>query len=185
MKKLFFLLGFFAFISCGSDEQAAKQEENKPQSKEQMREDIAAMEKELFSASGTIADENKAMKMIALYTDFVGLYPGEPECPQYLFLACDIAGAINKPRIKVENYKKILENYPDYDKNGSVAYLLAMTYDADMNQREDAKTYYQRVIESGKDTNLVRDAKIRMETIDSLTYSQWMEKLVSQPLPAE
>jgi len=184
-KNLISILALSVLIACGSKDNQEKTEDVNPHSKEQMQKDITAMEKELFSSNGTIADEDKAMKMIALYTDFVGLFPDDPNCPKYLFLASDIAGAINKPKIRVQNYTKILENYPSYDKNGSVEYLLAMTYDADLDQREDAKKHYENVIKTGEDSNLVRDATIRMQTIDSLSYSQWMEKLVSQPQPAE
>lgn len=185
MKKIILVLSIAVFAACGSKENEVEDEKNDPHSKEKMQEDIKEMEKSLFSNTGTIADEDKAMKMIALYSDFVGLYPEDPNCPRYLFLAADIAGGINKPKIRVQNYTKILEKYPDYDKNGSVEYLLALTYDADLDQREDAKKHYGSVIKNGKDTNLVRDAGIRMQTIDSLSYNQWMEKLVSQPLPAE
>jgi tetratricopeptide (TPR) repeat protein len=99
--------------------------------------------------------------------------------------AADIATAINKPLVKEKNYKRILEKYPDYPKTEIVTYLLAFTLDADLNDREQAKGYYQKIIDTAKDTNFVRDAKIRMSNIDSLTYDQFIEKIISQPTPVQ
>jgi outer membrane protein assembly factor BamD (BamD/ComL family) len=177
---LFFSLVFF-FASCGNG--SKENAETAKPTEEGMRAEIKKMEDSLFT-SNTL-DPEKANAMIGKYNDFADLYPESKEAPEYLMKAADIATAINKPLVKEKNYKRILEKYPDYPKAEIVTYLLAFTLDADLNDREQAKGYYQKIIDTAKDTNFVRDAKIRMSNIDSLTYDQFIEKIISQPTPVQ
>lgn len=171
------------FAACGNQENGQENgaEETAQPTIEELKQKISEKEEVLFNETRMV-DPEKGMEMIGLYQDFANLYPDEKETPRYLYLAADIAGAINKPKIKVDNYKRILEKYPNYKGKDNVVYLLAFTLDAELNFRDEARKYYEETVKTGADTNLVRDAKIRLETIDSLTFDQLQEKIISGQL---
>jgi tetratricopeptide (TPR) repeat protein len=161
---------------------AGKEVRNEEQVADQaaMYDEIKVMEKDLFNETMTI-DEKKAMQMIGKYNDYAELFPDDTNSARFLYLAADIAGGINKPKIKIQNYSKILERYPEFKGREHVTYLLAFTYDYDMNNREEAKKYYNQVLETAKDSNFVRDAKVRLSTIDRMTYQQYLDSIFANP----
>lgn len=161
----------FAMIACGGEKEAVRTEES-------LRADIKTMEDSLFGSSTTL-DKEAAEKMIALYIDFANEFPKAKEAPEYLMKAADVATAINKPRIKEDSYRKIIQNYPDYPRMDAVKYLLAFTLDAELDKREEAKDWYNEVVNTVKDTNFVRDAKVRLKTIDSLNYDQFVNMIIN------
>lgn len=142
---------------------------------------IDSLEQVLKNAQG-LPDEKTARKMISLYWDFAANYKTDPMAAEYLLRAGDIAGGINDPYLRADCYRYLTDSFPDFKKIENAWYLLAFTYDADLNNREAAKTYYLKVIESAKDTNLIADSKARMQTIDSLTYDEMVEKIISNNL---
>ncbi|HRE74501.1 MAG TPA: hypothetical protein PK637_06150 [Flavobacteriales bacterium] len=178
MKRILFVALSALFIACGSG--------NEPEARteEKLRQEIKAMEDSLFGSTAAFNKE-AAEKMIALYMDFANEFPKAKEAPDYLLKAADVATAVNKPRIKEDCYKRIIENYPDFNRLDAVKYLLAFTLDAELNNREEAKTWYNEVIKTVKDTNFVRDSKVRMNTIDSLNYDQFIEMIISNPQPVQ
>lgn len=181
MKKITFILSLTIFFFACGNENNTDEREAKPLTQEEFLVEIKAMEKSLFSSM--TMNKDSAEKMIALYNDYARNFPEAKEAPDYLYKAADVAGSLNKPKIKVENYKTILEKYPDWSGSGQVHYLLAFTLDAELNQREEAKKYYLDVIANGKDTNFVRDSRYRMTTIDSLTYDEFIDFIIKDTEP--
>lgn len=176
MKKVVYTLLLIVLVACGGNNNS---EEKKEVTEASLKADIKQMEDSLFGANSTLNKES-AEKMIAMYMDFAGLYPKTKEAPDYLMKAADVATAINKPSVKEECYKKIINEYPDYPRMDVVKYLLAFTLDAELNQRGEAKEWYNKVVAEVKDTNFVRDAKVRLKSIDSLDYEAFMQMIINQ-----
>ncbi len=168
------LLLLLATVSCG-EKKAPKTEQ------ERLSEAIASLQDSLFNEQQEL-NEDKAARMVGLYQEYAEKFPDAPETPKYLFLAADVARALGRYDLRVDNYRKILEKYPDYKGKDLVVFLLATTLDADLNRREEAAFYYNRVVQTVKDTNLVNDARVRLETVDSLTYDQMIERIIRQEI---
>ena len=158
--------------SCNSDNSDPKAKRLKT---------IDSLEQVLKNAQG-LPDEKTARKMISMYWDFASHHKDDPMAAEYLLRAGDIAGGINDPYLRADCYRYLTDSFPDFKKIENAWYLLAFTYDADLNNREAAKSYYLKVIEAAKDTNLVADSKARMQSIDSLTYDEMVEKIISNNL---
>jgi hypothetical protein len=142
---------------------------------------IDSLEQILKQSEG-LPDVKIARKMISMYWDFAQYHKDDPMAPEYLLRAGDIAGGINDPYLRADCYKFLSDSFPKFNKIENAWYLLAFTYDADLNNREAAKPYYLQVIQSAKDTNLVADSKARMQTIDSLTYDELVQKIIGNNL---
>lgn len=179
MRKGYIILSVFILLltACGGEEQNATENgETKVMTIDQFNFRIKHLEAFLYSQ--TTLEKDSAEMIIALYNDFAAAYPEDKNAPVYLNKAADVAGAIQKPKIKVQNYKTILEKYPEWPGCDQARYLLAFTLDSDMDRREEAKKYYEEVVAVGKDTNFVRDSKYRLNTIDSMTYNQFVDFIV-------
>lgn len=173
-NSIVFLFSLF-LLACSSPVENDPNEV-KLMTQEELLNEIKSLEEGLYSS--LTLDLKKAEQIIAYYNDYATRFPQAKEAPSFLNKAADVAGAIERPKIKVQNYKTILEKYPEWPGCDQVKYLLAFTLDNDMNQREEAKSYYQQVIETGKDSNFVRDSKFRMLTIDSLTYDEFVNQII-------
>lgn len=179
MINVAMLFSALFLFSCGGEKNPEV-----VRTEESLRAEIKSMEDSLFAPNATL-DKESAEKIIALYIDFANEFPKAKDAPDFLLKAADVATAINKPRIKEDSYKKIINNYPDFPKMEAVKYLLAFTLDAELDKRDEAKEWYNEVVHTVKDTNFVRDSKVRLKSIDSLNYDQFVQMIINQNMAAQ
>ncbi len=120
--------------------------------------------------------------LIGLYTKFADSLPNNPKSQMYLVKTADFYGALNMQQQKCELYKSILAKYPTSKDADMITYLLASAYDSDLNNRVEAKKYYNLFIEKFPNSPYINDAKSRLTTIDSLSFNQLQDMIIHNEL---
>jgi outer membrane protein assembly factor BamD (BamD/ComL family) len=127
-------------------------------------------------------DKKNLLLLANLYNKFVDSLPKDPKSPVYLIKAGDFYGTLQMQDKKCEQYKNLLNKYPDFKDADMVMYLLASAYDSDLNNRTEAKKYYELYIEKYPNSIYVGDAKSRLTTIDSLSFKDLENMIIRKEL---
>lgn len=127
---------------------------------------IDSLENIVF-VNDTSVNENAARELIKTYEQYVKRYGGDDKRgPEYLYKAAAVYRGLRQPVEAILLYDRILSKYPNYERNPEVAFLTGFTYEADLDEREQAKEAYLQVIEKYSDDKWAIEAQARLETID-------------------
>ncbi len=172
MKAKFVFLIFIALTftyACGSRPKPLAE-------KNQLIEKIADVEKQLYRLD-TI-NKSLADSIIELYVYYANKFPQDSLSPEYLFKAAEIG--INSFRAKdaIDFLTRIENNYKSFDKYVSCLFLKAFIYENYLKDFENAKKYYQLIIDKYPEHKLAKDAEaaIIYIGIDDLELVKLFEK---------
>lgn len=180
MKKPVTILSLIAIIlvlfSCNQNEKEANKTTNQttdsvkstelpppPEktvvpAREELQEQIKAMEKILYASKEL--DVNKAKQMIRLYDLYHKNYYLDFVCPDYLFKAGEISENINQFNRAADFYRMCCAEYNDNFKlRAECLFRMANIYDYKLNDYVRAKEIYKQVIERYPKTQLAKDAE--------------------------
>ena len=163
MKKLamFMVLTAFVFAGCRNANEQKKKSETV--SAEELKKEIAELEKQLFDDKSNTIDLVKSNLLIEKYTRFADLFPNDSMAPEFLFKASDIAMNSSKPGKTISLYNRIIKNYPGY-KNVSACYFLkGFVYDDQLKEYGKAEKYYRLYLEKYPDGEFADDAEAALK----------------------
>ncbi|MBN4072838.1 tetratricopeptide repeat protein [Crocinitomix catalasitica] len=157
----------FLFVSCGESEEETETVEETPSYRAdplQFRKDLSELEARL--ESNIVAPEEKDLKeAITMFQDFAGIFPDDPESPDYLLKASDFSLSLNMPEKSVKILNRIIDEYPNYDRMEDVMFNKASHLDFEMRDTSRAKEAYKEFISKYPDSDLRDDAESRIENI--------------------
>jgi tetratricopeptide (TPR) repeat protein len=162
------LLGLF-LGSCGNNEEQKIVQETVKSNIEKHRmltAEIDSLENIFYNDSLQITETTSSALMQA-YIEFSSQFIADQEnTPVYLYKAAALARANNLPVKAIKYYSQIQNDFPGYIRNSEVAFLLAFTYDEDLNQKELAKEAYQEVVDKYPGDIWAIQSAERLKTID-------------------
>jgi len=127
--------------------------------------EIESLEAELYADSLGPVDRQMAQEMITAYDDFTNAYPGDSLAPEYLYKSSEIAMNLEMSGRAVEGFRKIMNNYPDFDKVPLCLFLQAFIYENQMQQYDEAKKLYREFLEKYPDHDLAEDALVSIQNM--------------------
>jgi len=114
-----------------------------------------------------------------ILVSFAGYYPDDAASPDYLLKAADYALALGQPEKSVKILTRIIDEYPNYDRMESVMFNKASHQDFELRDTTNAKNSYREFIAKFPNSDLVDDAKNRIENI-SLTLDELADKFIKE-----
>jgi len=178
MRRIFPVCFILAAIFACSNEESGVEE--KVQSNLEMRRDMLSKIDSLESVmqSRDLEPESQVTsELMQSYLRFADLFPGDKEkSPEYLYKAAALARSVELPAKAIKLYDRILNRYPNWEKGPEVAFLVAFTYDEDLNKTDLAKDAYHKVIADFPGDHWAVQAEHRLETID-MTEEELIEFL--------
>jgi len=70
-----------------------------------------------------------------------------------------------QPEKAIENFKKLLDNYPDGEKAAGATFMIGFIYANNLENYEAARIFYNKFIEKYPDHELVSSAQYELETL--------------------
>lgn len=112
-------------------------------------------------------DEGSSATLMEAYNEYTTKFVVDQKLtPEYLYKSAAISRGVGLPIKAIKIYDKILADYPGYERNPEVAFLLAFTYDEDLKQPERAREAYEELLERYPDDMWAEQATARLENID-------------------
>ncbi len=175
MNKFFLLAPLMLLFACGQGDKADTKTSASADSTNTMEavKRIRAMEDSLFAKP--VYDRKGAMALRDVYLVFAKTNPLDTMTPEYLFRCAGVHRTLGEPQETMKVYDRIISNYPGWRRLADTYYLRAFTLDNDLNQKGEAKTAYEEVINRFPDHPFAKDAK---QMIENLQYSD--EELIEK-----
>lgn len=177
--KLFYLLLLMIFVvACNSNapEENANTDatEEVKSTHDLLQERIVYLEEKLISNSEDITVDNKlvfAKEVLRLYLDFEQTYPEDSLSPGYLFKASDLALQFKQFDKALACYDTLEVKYPAYENMDMVYLLKAEIKGEQYKDIDEAKKYYQMVLDSFPNSPYQQAAKDRLSNLKVLLMS--------------
>jgi TolA-binding protein len=148
----YFLPAALLLVSCTPAEQ-------------RLKDDIAGMEQELFSDTGTMPDSAKANSLIRLYMSFADKYPSDTSSPVYIFRAADLASKSGDVHSAVNIFGKLVKTYPDHRNTPVAVFLQGFIYENQAGDPMKAKPYYEEFLSKYPDHPMAPDVSFSLENL--------------------
>src|SRR5690606_5932182 len=104
-------------------------------------------------------------KAVTMYQDYAGIFPDDKKSPDYLLQASDFAYNLGQYPKSVKILNRLIDNYPDYYKLESAYFNRASHTDFELRDTATARIYYNEFIEKYPDSDFVKDAEVRLNTM--------------------
>lgn len=129
------------------------------QTAEQQLSAIEQLESQI-NAQSSAADIEKLEQKYYLY---VTCYPADSLAPEMLFRAGTLHLKTNKGHEAIAVFDRLVQEYPDFAKNGEACFYKAFTYENILMQLDSAKIAYEYFIHAYPEDNLVTDAQLCLQ----------------------
>lgn len=158
MKQIVFIISILfsiTFFACN---------ENKPISKEEQIEKIAALEK-ILSEKIDQFDTLKSKESLELYLKYSNEFPKDKMASEYLFRAGKTYFALEDFEKAIEIYKDLIRRYPNNGHVPNAYFAMGFIYENHLGMLGKAKEAYTKVIVDFPEHNLVESAKISIQNL--------------------
>jgi len=163
MKKIFFSLWLLTVsilvVSCNGDEKKTPAKLTKEEAKAKYILIIDSLEAKAFAKKNEPINSALGFSLVKFYSEFADHYREDPVCAEFLFKAGDISSNLNAPQPAIEFYKRITEQYPQYEKAPLSLFLQGFIYENQMNDTASAAKIYRQVINKYPGTQVASDAE--------------------------
>ncbi|HIN39129.1 MAG TPA: tetratricopeptide repeat protein [Flavobacteriales bacterium] len=127
---------------------------------------IKELETKLYAKSDAAFSKETANELIQEYVAFADANKKDSLSPAFLYNAAQIAMGMNLSKQAIEIFKRVYEEYPDYDKASTCLFLQGFVYETQENDNAKAQKMYQEFISKYPNHILIDDAKFSLENLD-------------------
>jgi TolA-binding protein len=92
-------------------------------------------------------------------------YPGDTLAALPLYRAAEVVRAMNDPKRAAAIYEKVATEYPGYSKAAESLFMLAFTYDEDLEDMEKAKATYLKFLETYPENGFADDTQMLLDNL--------------------
>jgi TolA-binding protein len=125
-------------------------------------------------------DKNQADKLIYEYRRFIDSFPTHIKTAELKMELSDLYYGQRQFKYQAQTLREIIEQYPDYKKIDVCYYMLAHILDSEFDERNEAKKFYNGLLDKYPRSVFAADAEARLKTIDSLSFNQLIEAITSK-----
>lgn len=126
---------------------------------------ITQLEAQLKENAENGLNPEKALATAQAYDKFAATYPQNPQTPELLFKSGEIYRTIRNFDKAIEVYQQIVDKFGTSTRAGSSLFLIAFTYENDLQKIDKAKEYYTQFINKFPNHEFTDDAKYSLENI--------------------
>lgn len=128
---------------------------------------IDSLEQIVYADDNLNPDPESVRYLRARYDEFARRFGGDTEkCGEYLYKSAAVSRGLGEPMQAIKTYEHLLRKHKGFMRAPEVAFLIAFTYDEDLNQKELARTAYEKVIEKYPGDHWSIEAERRLATLD-------------------
>lgn len=126
----------------------------------------------LMEDFGKIADNETGLineeAAAAYLSDAISLADANPSdtlAALPLYRAAEVARALGNPGQAIELYQRVIRDYGSFSKAAEAQFMLAFSYDEDMNDFDTAEQEYERFIKNYPDHGFADDAEMLLQNL--------------------
>ncbi len=161
MKRFVLLLLAAVLFSCGEKMSVEK---------------INELESKVFAKDAVLSAEN-VIRLVDAYVLFAEQNPNDPQTPDFLFKALDVAVGVNAegPQKAIDIANILIEKYPDFEMTPMAMFIKGFVYENMIGDLQNAEMTYRQFIEKYPNSPIVEDVKATLENL-GLTPEELIRK---------
>ena len=129
--------------------------------------------------SNDSAFSNELMQQLkTAYTDFATAYPDDEHTPGFIFKAAQRAIVLQQANEAVELLLQLITKYPANEFAEDATFLLAFTYENNLNDLSTARLYYEKFLKEYPKGELAEEAKLSIENLGK-SAEEFLEQIES------
>jgi len=157
------VLSIFLVASCKNEKTSDKI--NDKQDKETIIANVNRYEQRL-AKDITQLDKETADSLVKASLDLVKYYPEAPETPDVLYRAGAVARSTGEYGKAIQLWGQIREKYANHEKAPMALFLQAFTFENDLKDKINAKSYYEMFIDKYPKSELAKQAQQLIDNIN-------------------
>ncbi|MFA4851572.1 MAG: tetratricopeptide repeat protein [Bacteroidales bacterium] len=130
---------------------------------------ITDIEKTVFTNTAAPFNIEKAKELVNAYTDFAKKYPKDTNSVNFLFKAANMSMNIALPKLSIELFDKIINDYPTFNKVADCMFLKAFVYDDKLKNINKAREAYEVFLRKYPTHEFADDAKACLDNLGKTT----------------
>ena len=154
---LLFVLSFSMLMACGQDSEADKAT---------LREEIKSLEKVLIENLDANKVADTAKLVVSKSLEYAAKFPQDSLAAGYLFKAADVSNGLKDYGKAIKYWGQVWRNYPAYKKAADALFLQGFTYENALEDKDNAKVYYQDFLKRFPDHPLASQVTLSLEMMD-------------------
>ncbi|MCR9287721.1 MAG: tetratricopeptide repeat protein [Bacteroidetes bacterium] len=166
MKNLFLFLSIFIpLIGCNQTNSTSSKTTNQSISYDTLKNEINELESILLKAQDAKKDKISAEALISKSELFVKQFPKDTSAALVLFKAADVSRGLGEYGKAIQMWGKVWRDYPDFEKAPLALFLQGFTFDANLQDKANAKKYYEQFSEKYPNDKLVEQVNMLLSVI--------------------
>lgn len=166
MKNIIlFLATFIPFIGCNQTNPTHSENSNPSVSAEILKNEIADLEAILIKAQDAKKNRKTAERLITKSKLFIEHFPKDTSSALILFKAADVSRGLGEYGKAIQMWGTVWRDYPDFEKAPLALFLQGFTFDANLQDKVNAKNYYDQFLAKHPEHELVKQVKMLLSVI--------------------
>jgi hypothetical protein len=145
-------------FACGNPAPKPTAPGEEKMSKPALQMEIGRLEAGLFKSKSLSPDTPVALKVVALYEDYVMRFAGDSLCPKYLFKAGELSLNAGKPQQAIRFFKILSDRYTTSAKAPYALFLQGFIYETKLNSYGKASELYETILRQHPAHQAAKDA---------------------------
>lgn len=151
MKRILFLSASLAIAFWGCQPEVDVQS---------TRNDLMELFGKLTDSQTGLIDEEKARAFVDQARSFSDKFPTDTLAALPLYRSAEVSRSVGDFDLTLDTYQKVIKRYPSFHKAAEAKFMLAFTYDEDMNDNENARAAYTSFINDHPEHTFADDAQM-------------------------
>ena len=126
---------------------------------------ITTLSEQLYNDSLKRVDYRVANDLIALGETQALLQPADPQSPEMLYKAGQIANSIRASEKSIALNRRLYERYPDHPRASRALFLMAFTYDNELKDFDTAGKLYQEFLDKYPEDDFAQSARFQLDNL--------------------
>ena len=118
-----------------------------------------------LEASTSADSANQVIALNTKYLEFQEAYPKNEKSPEFLFKAAQNNNYMGNNEEAIKLFEKFRATYPEDKKSADALFVVAFTYENNLNDLDKAKLAYEEFIAKYPDHALIKDAKFALQNL--------------------
>ncbi|MEL6357812.1 MAG: tetratricopeptide repeat protein [Bacteroidota bacterium] len=132
---------------------------------EERRDSLDKLFQQLADANTGRLNEEAAKTYLSAAQILAKDYPTDTSAALPYYKAAEVARALGQSKTALEIYQQVIEQYPGFHKVPEARFMLAFTYDEDLNDLTSAKAAYEQFIQLHPEHTFADDAEMLLRNL--------------------
>ena len=125
---------------------------------------IQEIEEKSFGQGGEF-NKTSALALIKNYALFADENPEDERAPAFLFKAGDISMGLEKSKLAIDYFNRVIDDYPEYEKVPYCMFLKGFVFENQIKDLSKAESSYRTFIEKYPDHDMTEAAKFSLQNL--------------------